>query len=94
MLAVTVAAVTGGLWAGVAAALFSSVALPVLEAQGNRDIVAAIVFLAIAVVVGLVVGSAADERDRASRRAQEARLLAHLSTKLLSGDLPDRVIPR
>jgi two-component system sensor histidine kinase KdpD len=92
MLAVTVAAITGGLWAGVAAAVFSSVALPVLESQGSRDVVAAVVFLAIAVVVGLVVGSAADERDRASRREQEARLLAHLSTKLLSGDLPDRVL--
>ena len=49
-------------------------------------------FLAIAVVVGLVVGNAADERDRASRREREARLLAFLSAKLLSGDVPDRVL--
>ena len=57
-----------------------------------RDLVAAVVFLAIAVVVGLVVGNAADERDRAARSEREARLLAYLSTKLLSGDVPDRVL--
>lgn len=99
MLAVTISAVTGGLWAGVVSALLASVILPFLEEPGvtpsleePREIVAAVVFLAIAVVVGLVVGSAADERDRASKRERESRLLAHLSTKLLSGDVPDRVL--
>src|SRR5437763_9547677 len=57
-----------------------------------RDLIAAVVFLAIAVVVGVVVGNAADARDRASRREREARLLAFLSAKLLSGDVPDRVL--
>jgi two-component system sensor histidine kinase KdpD len=99
MLAVTIAAVTGGLWGGVIAAVLASVILPMIEEpdvalrfDDQRDIVAAVVFLAIAVVVGLVVGSAADERDRAARREREARLLALLSSKLLSGDLPDRVL--
>lgn len=99
MLAVTIAAVTGGLWGGVIAAVLASVILPMIEQPDfalrfdeQRDIVAAVVFLAIAVVVGLVVGSAADERDRAARREREARLLALLSSKLLSGDLPDRVL--
>jgi two-component system sensor histidine kinase KdpD len=50
------------------------------------------VFLAIAIVVGLVVGNAADERARATRREREARLLAFLSSKLLSGDVPERVL--
>ena len=99
MLAVTVAAVTGGLWGGVISALLASVILPVIEQPDlvlrfdeQRDIVAAVVFLAIAVVVGLVVGNASDERDRAARREREARLLSFLSSKLLSGDLPDRVL--
>jgi two-component system, OmpR family, sensor histidine kinase KdpD len=99
ILAVTIAAVSGGLWAGVVAAVVASIALPIVEYPDRvlrfdqlRDLIAAVVFLAIAVVVGLVVGNAADERDRASRREREARLLAFLSAKLLSGDLPDRVL--
>lgn len=99
MLAVTVAAVSGGLWGGVIAAIVASVVLPILDApetafrfEQPRDVIAAVVFLAIAVVVGLVVGNASDERDRASRREREARLLAYLSSKLLSGDVPDRVL--
>lgn len=99
MLAVTIAAVTGGLWGGVIAALLASVLVPMIEQPDlvlrfdeQRDVVAAVVFLAIAVVVGLVVGNASDERDRAANREREARLLAMLSSKLLSGDLPDRVL--
>ena len=99
ILAVTIAAVSGGLWAGVVAAVLASIALPIVEYPDRvlrfdqlRDLIAAVVFLAIAVVVGLVVGNAADERDRASRREREARLLAFLSAKLLSGDVPDRVL--
>jgi two-component system, OmpR family, sensor histidine kinase KdpD len=99
MLAVAVAAVSGGIWAGVIAALMSSLFVPFieqpdvgLEFQQLRDVVAAVVFLAIAVVIGLVVGNAAAERRRATEREREARLLAFLSTKMLSGDLPDRVL--
>ena len=99
ILSVTIAAVSAGLWAGVVAALLASIALPIVESPQRvfgfeqlRDLIAAVVFLAIAVVVGLVVGNAADERDRASRREREARLLAFLSAKLLSGDVPDRVL--
>lgn len=99
MLAVTISAVTGGIWAGIITALVSSVALPWIEqpAQGFqfeqlRDVIASVVFLAIAAVVGLVVGNAAAERRRATEREREARLLALLSTKLLTGDVPDRVL--
>ncbi len=99
MLAVTIAAVSGGIWAGVVAAVVSSLAVPVIERpdlglqfEQLRDVIAAVVFLAIAAVVGLVVGNAAAERRRATEREREARLLAYLSSKLLSGDLPDRVL--
>ena len=81
------------------AALLSSLIAPViehpdlgLEFEQLRDVIAAVVFLAIAAVVGLVVGNAAAERRRATEREREARLLAYLSTKLLSGDVPDRVL--
>jgi two-component system sensor histidine kinase KdpD len=99
MLAVTVAAVSGGLWGGVLAAVGSSIALPIildpehrLVFDETRDLVAAVVFLSIAVVVGLVVGNATDERARATRREREARLLGYLSGKLLSGEVPDQVL--
>jgi two-component system sensor histidine kinase KdpD len=99
MLAVTVAAVSGGLWGGVFAAIFASVALPILASPRHtlvinetRDVITAVVFFSVAVVVGLVVGNAAEERARATRREREARLLGYLSTKLLSGEVPDRVL--
>lgn len=99
MLAVTVAAVSGGLWGGVLAAVGSSIALPIvldprhrLVFDETRDLVAAVVFMSIAVVVGLVVGNAAEERARATKREREARLLGYLSGKLLSGEVPDRVL--
>jgi two-component system sensor histidine kinase KdpD len=99
MLAVTVAAVTGGLWGGLISAVMASLVLPVVEEPDltlrfdePRDIVAAVVFFAIALVVGLVVGNAADERATAARREREARLLAMLSSTLLAGDITEQVL--
>ena len=99
MLAVTVSAVTGGLWGGLITAVLASVALPIVEEPDLtlrfdevRDVVAAVVFFAIALVVGLVVGNAADERSNAARREREARLLAMLSSTLLAGDINERVL--
>jgi two-component system sensor histidine kinase KdpD len=99
MLAVTVSAVTGGLWGGLITAVLASIVLPVVEEPDltlrfdeTRDVVAAVVFFAIALVVGLVVGNAADERSNAARREREARLLAMLSSTLLSGDINERVL--
>jgi len=99
MLSVTVAAVGAGLWGGLIAAVLASLLVPILEEPDlvlrfdePRDVVAATVFFAIAVVVGIVVGSAADERARATQREREARLLATLSTRLFSGEVPERVM--
>ena len=100
MLAIVIAAVAGGLWSGLIAALLSSLAIPLLlstprftlKLVGTQDVVTAVVFLAVALVVGLLVGGASEERARASRREREARLLGYLSTKLLSGEVPDRVL--
>src|SRR5919106_2654571 len=100
MLAVVIAAVAGGLWAGLIAALLASTIRPlVVEApQLNfrfddiEDAATGIVFLSVALVVGLLVGQASEERDRASRREREARFLGTLSTKLHTGEVPDRVL--
>ncbi len=100
MLAIVIAAVAGGLWSGLVAAALSSLAVPMLFSaprftlrfDGAEDVVTAVVFLAVAIVVGLLVGGASDERARAARREREARLLGYLSSKLLSGDVPDRVL--
>ena len=95
-----IASVAGGLSSGLIAALLSSLALPFLygaprfrlRLNGTEEVVTAVVFLAVAMVVGLLVGGASEERARASRREREARLLGYLSTKLLTGELPDRVL--
>jgi two-component system sensor histidine kinase KdpD len=100
MLAIVIAAVAGGLWSGLIAAILSSLAVPMLfstprftlQLDGAEDVVTAVVFLAVAIVVGLLVGGASEERARAARREREARLLGYLSSKLLSGEVPDRVL--
>jgi two-component system, OmpR family, sensor histidine kinase KdpD len=100
MLAIVIAAVYGGLWSGLLAAGLSSLAIPVLLSTprftinlgGTEELVTAVVFLAVALVVGLLVGGATEERARAARREREARLLGYLSTKLLTGEAPDRVL--
>ncbi len=100
MLGIVIAAVAGGLWSGLIAAVFSAIVVPVLFSAprftlrlgGAEDLVTAVVFLAVALIVGLLVGGASEERARAARREREARLLGYLSTKLLSGEVPDRVL--
>ena len=57
-----------------------------------QDVVAAVVFLLVALVVGLLVARVIDERERAGRRERDARLLGYLATKLLSGEPLDRVL--
>ena len=96
LLACVIAAVAGGLWSGLLAAVISSFTLPFLfgterfslQLDGAEDVVAAIVFLAVALVVGLLVGGATEDRARAARREREARLLGYLSSKLLTGEMP------
>jgi two-component system sensor histidine kinase KdpD len=100
MLAIVIAAVSAGLWSGLLAAAMSSLAIPLLlstprftvSLAGTEELVTAVVFLAVALVMGLLVGGATEERSRAARREREARLLGYLSTKLLSGEPPSRVL--
>ena len=100
LLAIVIAAVAGGFWAGVLAATLSSIGLPLLYGSPRfelgfdrtEEVLTALVFLAVALVVGILVGGAAEERARASRREREARLLGHLSSRFVSGEVPDRVL--
>ncbi len=100
LLAIVIATVAGGLWAGLLAAVLSSLGLVflseaqglALQLEGTEEAVTAVVFLTVALVVGILVGGAAEERARASRREREARLLGHLSSRFVSGEVPDRVL--
>src|ERR1700675_2880298 len=94
MMAVVGAAAVGGLWGGLAAAIVSSLGLnfffsaPRYSFRLNRveDLVATLVFLAVAMVVGLLVARSIAERERSAARERDARLLSYLVTKLLSGE--------
>ena len=100
LLAIVIAAVVGGVWAGLVAAILSSFALPFLygeprfrlQFQGTEEVLTPLVFLTVALVVGILVGGAAEERARASRREREALLLRHLSSAFVAGEVPDRVL--
>ena len=98
LLAVVGAAVAGGFWSGLIASSLASLAFGLSYStyagaiDQTGDLVAGVIFLSVALVVGLLVGSAAEERSRATRREREAQLLSHLTTKLLSGEVPDRVL--
>lgn len=94
VLAVMGAAVTAGIWAGLAASILSFLALnffftpPIhtFTVRKLEDLVALLVFLVVSATVGALLSSAFSERGRAERREREARLLHHLGTRLLAGE--------
>lgn len=100
LLAVVAAAVLGGLWAGVGSSVLGFLALNfffteplhTLHVRDRDDVLALVVFLIVALAVGWVVARAVRERDRASRREREARLLNYIATKALSGEPVDLVV--
>jgi two-component system sensor histidine kinase KdpD len=100
LLAVVAASVVGGIWAGVTSSVLGFVALTYFFTEpihtfritSRDDVVAVVVFLVVALLVGWVVSRAVDERDRASRREREARLLNYFTTKALSGEPIERIL--
>jgi len=100
LLAVVAASVAGGIWAGIGSSLIGFLALNyffteplhTLRVHNRDDVVALVVFLVVALLVGWVVARAVTERDRATRREREARLLNLFTTKALSGEPLDRVL--
>src|SRR5215217_803816 len=99
-LAVVVAAWAGGIVGGIVAAVLSAAALNffftppehTLRVEQPQDVVALIVFLLVALLVGSVVARALDDRARATQRERETRLLNYFATKLLSGEAIQRVL--
>lgn len=100
MLAVVIAAVAGGLWSGLVAGILASTIRPLVvqdpqfafRLNSVEDIATGVVFLSVALVVGLLVGQASEDRARASRREREARFLGTLSSTLHTREVPDRVL--
>jgi two-component system sensor histidine kinase KdpD len=100
MLGVVIAAVAGGLWSGLIAGILASTLRPLVveDPQLNfrfddvEDVATGVVFLSVALVVGLLVGQASEDRARASRREREARFLGTLSSTLHTREVPDRVL--
>jgi two-component system sensor histidine kinase KdpD len=100
MLGVVIAAVAGGLWSGLIAGILASTLRPLVVENPQltfrfhdvEDVATGVVFLSVALVVGLLVGQASEDRARASRREREARFLGTLSATLHTREVPDRVL--
>ena len=100
MLAVVTAAAVGGLWSGLASAVLSFLGLnffftpprDTFRVGKAEDLVALIVFLIVATIVGALLARALEERDRAARRARDTRLLNYFASKLLSRDPLERML--
>lgn len=100
LLAVVVSAWAGGVLGGVIAAVLSATALNffftppahTLRVEKPQDVVALVVFLLVALIVGSVVARALADRARATRSERETKLLNYFATKLLSGEPIQRVL--
>ena len=100
VLAVVVAARLGGAISGAVASILAFLALNffftsplhTFAVAEPEDLVALIVFLVVAVIVGLLLSSAVEAKESAQRRELEARLLNRLATKLLSGEPTEKVL--
>ena len=100
LLAVVLASAAGGLPAGLGAALLCSVGITffftvpryTFRIARLQDVVASIVFFVVALIVGLLVARVFDERERATQRERDARLLGYLATRLLSAEPLGRVL--
>ncbi len=98
ILAVVGAAAVGGLGSGLAAAVLAFLGLnyfftpprETFRVDKEEDLVALVVFLAVAAVVATLLARAIDERARAERREREARLLQYFATKLLASEPLER----
>lgn len=100
VLAVTASVLVGGYPAGLVASILSFLSLnffftpPIgtFTVGKTEDLVALVVFLLVAAVVGALVSRATAQRDRAERREREARLLQYLGTRLISGEPTESVL--
>jgi two-component system sensor histidine kinase KdpD len=100
LLAVVVAAAIGGLWSGLASAALSFLGLNffftppfhTLRVSKAADLVALLVFLGVATVVGALFARTVAERQRAERQEGDLRLVTRFATWLLGTDLDERIV--
>ena len=100
VLAVVVSTTVGGVWSGLASSAVAFLALNffftppfhTFTVAKLEDLVALAVFLVVSVTVGTMLSRVLTQRARAERREQEARLLHHLGTRLLSGVPTEEVL--
>jgi two-component system, OmpR family, sensor histidine kinase KdpD len=100
LLAVVLAAAVGGNRSGLASAALSFLGLNyyftephhTLRVDKTADVVALLVFLVVAVVVGTLLARALAERQRAERQEAELRLINTIATRLLSIELSARAV--
>jgi two-component system sensor histidine kinase KdpD len=93
VLAVVIAAASGGLVPGLIASVCSFLALNffytppfhTFAVEQRADLVALAVFIAVSVAVGTLLSRVLEQRVRAERRERDARLLHHLGSRLRSG---------
>jgi len=100
LLGVVAAAALGGVWAGIGSSVLGFLSLNyfftaprhTFRVAREEDVVALVVFLIVAVVVGWLFARTLDARVRAEGGEREARLLGYLATKVLSGEPLGRVL--
>ena len=100
VLAVVLAARVGGALSGIVASIISFLSLNffftsprhTLAVGAPEDLVVLLVFLVVAVVVGLLLSSALEAKSTAERHELETRLVNRLATRLLAGDSTDKVL--
>ncbi|MGH2806350.1 MAG: sensor histidine kinase [Actinomycetota bacterium] len=100
VLAVLVAVRVGGPIAGIAASILSFLSLNFFFTDPLHtfivgtieDLVALLVFLVVAVTVGLLLSSAVSARANVERRELSGRLMNRVATRLLSGEVPEVVL--
>ena len=100
LLAVVVAATFGGRRSGLASSVVAFLGLNFfftppyhrLAVERGADVIALFVFLAVAVMVGELLGLAIEERARAERRVAEARFLDRITARLISGGKLEEVL--
>lgn len=100
LLGVVVASALGGLRSGLAASIlgvlslnyFFTEPLHTFNVTDSEDVVALVVFLVVAAIVGSLLARAIEERTKAARGERESRLLSYFATKVLSGEPLDRVL--
>lgn len=100
LLGVVAAAALGGVWAGLGSSVLGFLSLNyfftaprhTFRVAHEEDVVALVVFLVVAVIVGWLFARTLEARKRAEGREREARLLGYLATKVLSGEPLARVL--